>query len=106
MANNPQETERALGIEIPTPQLRDIYKRWKGLEPTGVEEVDRAREYYIGLLRKKLQERGALPSDNPGQRPEEQKIPAAVIGLGLGLGAVTALFCYVVARAASSESHY
>ena len=58
------------GIKLPTPQLKDAYKRWRGLEPTGVEEVDQAREYYIGLLRKELQQRGALhyipPSDNPG----------------------------------------
>ncbi|MBA7611205.1 hypothetical protein ES703_18424 [subsurface metagenome] len=47
-------------IKIPTTQLQDVYKRWKGLEPSGDEEVDRVREYYIGLLRKELQGRGAL----------------------------------------------
>ena len=57
-AGNPVEGQK---IKIPTAQLQDTYKRWKGLEPTGVEEVDQVREYYIGLLRKELQERGALP---------------------------------------------
>ena len=98
-------------IKIPTPQLQDVYKRWKGLEPTGFEWVDRVREYYIGLLRKELQERGALPSDNPGQRylrveerearrvlglpGEEKRISPALaiipIGLGLGLAAVVGM---------------
>ncbi|GAI80969.1 unnamed protein product, partial [marine sediment metagenome] len=93
-------------IKIPTPQLQDVYKRWKGLEPTGVEQVDRAREYYIGLLRKELQERGALP-DNPGRLEErearrvlalpgeEKRISPALaiipIGLGLGLAAVVGM---------------
>jgi len=67
------------GIELPIPQLQDAYKRWRGLEPTGVEEVDRAREYYIGLLRKELQKRGALhyipPSDNPGTGEDYLPMP-------------------------------
>jgi len=96
-------------VEIPTSQLQDEYKRWRGLEPTGVEEVDRAREYYIGLLRKELQKRGALyyipPSDNPGHRslkmPEDDRIsPAVIIPLGLALGLAATLWFFALAQAA------
>ena len=98
--SNPREGQ---GIEIPTPQLRDVYKRWKGLEPTGFEWIDQMREYYVGLLRKELEKREALPSNNPGQRTEEGRIPVAVIGIGLGLGVAAALAYYVVGRAAVPE---
>ena len=92
-------------IKIPTPQLQDVYKHWKGLEPTGFEFIDRTREYYIGLLRKELQKRGALPSGNPGQRslrmPEGKGIsPAVVIPIGLGLGLAAVLGTLALAQAA------
>jgi len=100
--SNPHEGQE---IKIPTPQLQDVYKRWKGLPPTGVEEVDRAREYYIGQLRKELQKREALSSDNPGQRslrmPEGKGIsPAVVIPIGLGLGLAAVLGTLALAQAA------
>ncbi|HUV56172.1 MAG TPA: hypothetical protein VMV84_02960 [Dehalococcoidales bacterium] len=61
--SNPREGQK---IKIPTTELQNVYKQWKGLEPTGFEWVDQTREYYIGLLRKELEEREALPS-NPGR---------------------------------------
>lgn len=98
-------------IKIPTYQLQDVYKRWKKLEPTGVEKVDQAREYYIDLLRKELQERGALP-DNPGLKegearrvlvlPEEERgiSPAAVIAGAVGLGFAAMVGLFALAQAA------
>ena len=54
-------------IELPTDQLLDAYNRWKALEPTGIDEIDRQREYAINLIHEELKKRDALPVDNPGQ---------------------------------------
>ncbi len=62
-------------IEVPTGQLLDAYNRWKALEPTGIEEIDRQREYAIGVIREELRKRGALPADNPGGSQEDNPSP-------------------------------